>query len=254
METKNTTRKRLDELLLQRGLCNSRTEARNLILEGKIKSGSTVLKKPGKPYPYNIDLVVNDPPRYVGRGGEKLAGFLDKNPVTVKGQFVLDVGASIGGFTDCLLERGAQAVTCIDVGHDQLHQKLRENPQVTNLEKINVRDLSPKILPHPLYDLVVVDLSFISLRKVLRAIWPIVKTRGTLIILIKPQFEAGVKVVRSVKGIIKDPLIHQQVVEKMREFCKQTLEGSKEIGLMESPILGADGNREFFLALRKQTI
>ncbi len=254
METRNSTKVRLDELLLERGLSSSRTQARNMILEGKVKCGSRVLNRPGKSFPRDIDLLVIDPPRYVSRGGDKLAGFLDKYPVNVKGQIVLDVGASVGGFTDYLLQQKAKAVTCIDVGHNQLHPKLRQNPQVTNLEKVNVRDLSPDILPYPLYDLIVVDLSFISLRKVLPAIWPLVKLNGILIILIKPQFEAGEKLVSQAKGIIKNPIIHEQVVAEIREFCARYLGGSKEIGQMESPIKGADGNREFFLSLEKQGI
>jgi 23S rRNA (cytidine1920-2'-O)/16S rRNA (cytidine1409-2'-O)-methyltransferase len=174
--------------------------------------------------------------------------------VNVKSKIVLDVGASVGGFTDYLLQQGAKAVTCIDVGHSQLHQKLRINPQVTNLEKVNVRELSPDILPYPLYDLIVVDLSFISLRKVLHAIWPLVKVNGILINLIKPQYEVGEKVVRQSKGIIKDPIIVERVVSEIRDFCVHFLEGSEEISQMESPLKGADGNREFFLGLEKQRV
>lgn len=251
---RNPTKVRLDELLLERGLSSSRTQARNMILEGKVISGSNVLNRPGKSFPRDIDLLVIDPPRYVGRGGDKLAGFLDKYPVNVKGQIVLDVGASVGGFTDYLLQQKAKAVTCIDVGQNQLHPKLRQNPQITNLEKVNVRDLSPDILPYPLYDLIVVDLSFISLRKVLPVIWPLVNLNGILIILIKPQYEAGVKLVSQAKGVIKNPIIHEHIIAEIREFCARHLGESKEIGQMESPIKGADGNREFFLSLEKQGV
>ncbi len=245
---------RLDELLLERGFSNSRTQARNMILEGKIKSGSRVLSKPGKFYLRDIDLLVTEPPRYVSRGGDKLAGFLENSPLNIKGNIVLDIGASVGGFTDYLLQQKVKTVTCIDVGHNQLHQKLLNNPRVIHLERVNIRKLSPDILPYPFYDLITVDLSFISLRKVLQDIWPLVKINGTLIVLIKPQFEVGKKIIKQAKGVVKNRVIVDRVVFEVKEFCARFLEGSEEIDQIESPIKGADGNREFFLSLRKHRV
>lgn len=214
-------------------------------------SGSTVLNKPGKTVAHDIDIKINVTESYLGRGGLKLAGFLDKYPVPVNKRTVLDLGASIGGFTDCLLQGGADSVTCVDVGRSQLHQKLRNNPKVINLEGINIRTLSPKLLPHPLYDLIVMDLSFISLRKVLTIIWPLLRLNGNLILLIKPQFEVGKTEAGMAKGIIRDPLVHQRVTHEIRDYCEKHLEDYEEIGFMESPIKGADGNREFFLGIKK---
>ncbi|MCD8483458.1 MAG: NAD(+)/NADH kinase [Verrucomicrobia bacterium] len=187
----------------------------------------------------------------MSRGGEKLEGFLREYPLPLAGIRVLDVGASTGGFTDCCLQSGAEHVTCVDVGYGQLHAKLRDDPRVTNLEKVNARHLQEVELPFECYDLVVMDLSFISLRIILPAVWPRVAVGGQLIALIKPQFEAGKKEVDQGRGVIRDPLIHQRVLAEIREFVRVELTGSEEVGVVESPIRGADGNVEFLLGLTK---
>jgi len=220
-------------------------------MAGKVKHETTVLDKPGKQYPEDIDLDIAQPPRFVGRGGEKLDGFLEKFPIVTQDAIVLDVGASTGGFTDCLLQRGIRAAVCLDVGHGQLHYKLQIDPRVTNIEKTNARHITPEKLPHPDYDIIVMDLSFISLRVVWPAIWPFLKDNGHLIALVKPQFEAGKKEVDKGRGIIRDSEIHARVLEELRGFASQELEGATEFGLCESPIKGTDGNTEFLLGLKK---
>jgi 23S rRNA (cytidine1920-2'-O)/16S rRNA (cytidine1409-2'-O)-methyltransferase len=164
---------------------------------------------------------------------------------------VLDVGASTGGFTDCALQAGAASVVCVDVGRAQLHARLREDPRVTNLEQVNARHLQAADLPRPEFDAVVMDLSFISLRMVLPAVWPLVRTGGWLIALVKPQFEAGKTEVDQGRGIIRDPAIHQRVVDEIRTFAIGNLPGAAFVGTVDSPLAGTDGNREFLLALRR---
>ncbi|MCB1123414.1 MAG: TlyA family RNA methyltransferase, partial [Verrucomicrobiae bacterium] len=172
---------RLDELLLIKDLCDSRSQAKALILAGKVRRGTEVLDKPGKAYPVDTELTILQPPRFVGRGGEKLEAYLKAYPISLEGCRSLDVGASTGGFTDCLLQNGISEAVCVDVGHGQLHYKLQQDPRVTNLEKINARYLKAEVLPFPEYDVVVMDLSFISLKKVLSPVWPLLKSGGKLI-------------------------------------------------------------------------
>lgn len=243
---------RLDELVVAKGLSDSRAQARLLILAGKVRSGTQVLDKAGKTFPEDIELELLQPPRYVSRGGEKLEGFLAAYPLPLDSCICLDVGASTGGFTDCLLQNGAAHVTCLDVGKAQLHDKLRRNENVTNIEGVNARHLDPAILPHSQYDVVVMDLSFISLTAVIPAVWPVLRPGGHLIALIKPQFEAGKEEVDKGRGIIRDPAVRAATIEKIRSFARSSLEGATEIGLVESPIQGAEGNVEFLIGLRKQ--
>ena len=166
------------------------------------------------------------------------------------GEQVLDVGASTGGFTDLLLQEGAAGATCVDVGHGQLHYKLRIDPRVTNLEKVNARHLEPNLLPCSSYSLVVMDLSFISLTKVLPAVWPAVRSGGHLIALVKPQFEAGRDEVGAGQGVIRDDAIRRRILDEIRSWVRTNLNHASEVGWMESPIEGADGNREFLLGLK----
>lgn len=245
---------RLDELLVERDLCATRSQAKALIMTGKVRSGTVVLDKPGKSYDSEIELTVLEPPKFVSRGGEKLEGFLDRFEIDPTDCTVLDVGASTGGFTDCLLQRGAVSSTCVDVGRAQLHGKLLSDPRVTNMEKINARYLTADTLPQPSYDIVVMDLSFISLRKVLPAVWPLVNPAGLLIILVKPQFEATKQEVDKAGGVIRDEAIQDRVLEEIRTFARQELPSSTEIGIMESPIRGTDGNREFLLGLKMDRV
>lgn len=243
---------RLDELLFRRGLAESKTQAKALVMMGRVRRGTERLDKPGKEFPEDMaELVVEQPPRFVSRGGEKLIGFLDTFHVDVKGAHALDVGASTGGFTDCLLQAGAIDVVCVDVGRAQLHAKLRADPRVTNLEQINARRLQASDLPRTDYDVVVMDLSFISLKTVLPAVWPLLREGGILIALVKPQFEAGKAEVDRGRGVIKDPAVQQQVLTDVKTFGLQLLPPATLVGEMDSPITGADGNREFLLGLRK---
>ena len=243
---------RLDELLVARGLAASRSQAKSLIMAGRVLHGTERLDKPGKEFPSDLPIVLEQPPRFVSRGGEKLAGFLEKFPLTLAGAHVLDVGASTGGFTDCALQAGAADVVCVDVGRAQLHAKLRGDPRVTNLEKINARNLKAEDLPRTEFDVAVMDLSFISLKSVLPAIWPLIRVGGHLIALVKPQFEAGKAAVDKGRGVIKDRAVQDAVLADVTAFSLQHLPASQVIGSMDSPISGADGNREFLLGLQKQ--
>ncbi|MDX2109464.1 MAG: TlyA family RNA methyltransferase [Verrucomicrobiota bacterium] len=249
---KQIPRIRLDELLVARGLCESRTQAKGLILSGKVRHGTEVCDKPGREIPEDWELTIIQPPQFVSRGGEKLTGFLAQFPFEVAGLRVLDVGASTGGFTDCLLQRGAVHSTCVDVGYGQLHAKLRDDPRVTNLERVNARNLEGTPLPFTSYDLLVMDLSFISLTKVLPSVWPFLKEGGRLIALVKPQFEATKAEADKGRGIIRDTAIHERILGEIREFVATQLPGSSPIGYVPSPIKGADGNQEFLLGWGKQ--
>ena len=245
-------KQRLDELLVTRGLAETRSQAKALIMAGRVLHGTERLDKPGKEYPQDFDLVVEQPPRFVSRGGEKLAGFLERFAIDLDGAHVLDVGASTGGFTDCCLQAGAASVVCVDVGRAQLHAKLRADPRVTNLEKVNARHLQAGELPRADYDAAVMDLSFISLKSVLPAVWPLVRPGGLLVALVKPQFEAGKAEVDKGRGVIRDAAVQEAVLENVRAFALADLPGAALIGAMDSPLQGADGNREFLLGLRKQ--
>lgn len=243
---------RLDELLVQRGLAESRSRAKALIMAGRVLHGTERLEKPGKEYAPDFEVQIEQLPRFVSRGGEKLAGFLERFGVDLRGANILDVGASTGGFTDCALQAGAASAVCVDVGRAQLHARLRADPRVTNLEKINARRLQPADLPRQEFDAVVMDLSFISLKSVLPAVWPLVAAGGRLIALVKPQFEAGKAEVDKGRGVIRDAAVQDAVLADIRDFCLRELPGAELIGTMDSPIAGTDGNREFLLGLRKR--
>ncbi len=244
---------RLDEILVARELCENRSRAKAVILAGKVRTGTQVLDKPGKTYPTDIELTLIQPPRYVSRGGEKLEAYLLAFPTEVESVTFLDVGASTGGFTDCLLQRGAAEATCIDVGRGQLHYKLQKDSRVQNFEKINARRLTPDQLPHPAYDLIVMDLSFISLKKVLAAIWTVLNPGGKFIALVKPQFEAEKKLVDKGRGIIRDDEVRMRILESIKEWVLKELPGAEIEGSIESPIAGGDGNREFLLGVKRNS-
>ncbi|MDB6170024.1 MAG: hemolysin [Verrucomicrobia bacterium] len=242
---------RLDEILVARGLAASRAQAKALVMAGRVRHGTERLDKPGKDFPADFAVTVEQPPRFVSRGGEKLAGALGKFALDLAGAHVLDVGASTGGFTDCALQAGAADVVCVDVGRAQLHARLRADPRVTNLEKINARHLKPADLPRREFDVIVMDLSFISLKSVLPAVWPFLRAGGTLVALVKPQFEAGKAEADKGRGVITDSAVQEATLVSVRDFALAELAGAKLIGTMDSPLHGADGNREFLLALRK---
>ena len=243
---------RLDELLVSRGLTESRAQAKALIMSGRVLRGTERLDKPGKEFPTDVELMIEQPPRFVSRGGEKLLGAIERFALNFSGAHVLDVGASTGGFTDCALQSGAADVVCVDVGRAQLHAKLRGDTRVTNLEKINARHLKASDLPRSDFDFVVMDLSFISLKTVLPPVWDLLRRGGTLVALVKPQFEAGKAEVDKGRGVIRDPAVQDAVLNDVRSFAQTTLGGCKVIGTMDSPITGTDGNREFLLCLRKE--
>jgi 23S rRNA (cytidine1920-2'-O)/16S rRNA (cytidine1409-2'-O)-methyltransferase len=245
---------RLDELLVARGLAPTRAKAKAYIMAGLVRSGTERLDKPGREYPADpaeFPVALAETSRFVSRGGEKLQGWLDRFPLDLRGAHVLDVGASTGGFTDCALQAGAADVTCVDVGRAQLHGKLLADPRVTNLEQVNARHLDPAALPRPSYDAIVMDLSFISLRHILPPVWPALRVGGTLVALVKPQFEAGKAEVDKGQGVIRDPAVQQRVLDDIRSFALAELPGAALVGTMDSPITGTDGNREFLLGLTK---
>jgi 23S rRNA (cytidine1920-2'-O)/16S rRNA (cytidine1409-2'-O)-methyltransferase len=244
-------RLRLDELLVAKKLVASRSQARALIEAGKVRSGDVVLTKPGREFSADTDLTITDAPRYVSRGGDKLAAFLEQFGLSLTGLHVLDVGASTGGFTDCALQFGAISVTCVDVGQGQLHPRLRDDPRIVNLEKINARHLRPGDLPRETYDVIVMDLSFISLTLVLPSVWAFLQPGGVLVALVKPQFEAGKAATDAGKGIIRDAAVRQAALEAVTTFALTELADAVLLGTMPSPIVGSDGNHEFLIGLRR---
>ena len=244
---------RLDELLVAQGLADTRSRAKALILAGKVKLGTDRLDKPGRSLPADSPIEVESPPRFVSRGGEKLEGFLDQFQIDVTGLRHLDVGASTGGFTDCCLQRGTISATCVDVGRAQMHNKLIQDERVTNIEKTNARHLQIGDLPFEDYPLIVMDLSFISLTKVLPAVWQFLAPEGRLIALVKPQFEAEKHEVDAGRGIIRDEAIQERILASIQAFALEQLPGATLLGTMDSPIKGTDGNREFLLGLTRQS-
>ncbi len=244
-------KRRLDEILVERKLAESRSQAKALIMAGRVFSGTERLDKPGREYPAAFDVSVSQPPRFVSRGGEKLVAALEGFAVDLRGANVLDVGASTGGFTDCALQAGAASVVCVDVGRAQLHARLRADPRVVNIEKLNARNLSAKDLPRAEFDAVVMDLSFISLKSVLPAVWPLLRQGGTLVALVKPQFEAGKAEADRGRGVIRDAAVQEAALGGVRDFALGRLAGAALVGSMDSPIEGAEGNREFLLCLRR---
>lgn len=233
---------RADTLLVARGLCDSREQGQRLILAGEVRSGDRVINKPSVKLPLDAPLDVRERPRFVGRGGFKLEGALDAFGIDPTGWACLDVGASTGGFTDCLLQRGASRVHAIDVGTNQLVWKLRNDPRVIAKEQFNARNLTLEDLGERVR-LAVMDLSFISLTKILPAVFGVLEEGGSVVCLIKPQFELQRGDVAK-GGIVRDPALHQQAVEKIREFAT-TQQAREWRGLVPSPITGMDGNQEF---------
>lgn len=210
--------------------------------------GGAPADKPARLVGPDEPLVVLGPgPRFVGRGGEKLEAALDRFGVVVTGRRVYDVGASTGGFTDCALQRGAATVVAVDVGYGQLHERLRADPRVEVHERTNARDLAPGALGAPA-DLLVADLSFISLRTVLPALVPLIAPAGELVLLVKPQFEAGRQEASRGRGVISDPAIWRRVLEEVAAALVGL--GAAIMGVMASPLSGADGNVEFLLHAR----
>lgn len=240
---------RLDHLLMERGLFESREKAQRAIMAGTVRVGDAVADKPGAKVPDDAAITVKEQCRYVGRGGLKLEAALKHFGVDPTGQTCLDIGASTGGFTDCLLQHGAAKVHAIDVGHSQLDWKIRSNPRVVVREKLNARHLTRDDIPDPI-DLCVIDVSFISLTLILPAAFPLLAPGGTVVCLIKPQFELSKEEVDAGRGVVRDRDAQQRAVEKIEAFVKEAGDPAWQ-GVIESPILGGEGNREFLACLRK---
>jgi len=243
-------RERIDKLLVDRGLVESRTKAQAMVMAGVVLVNEQRVNKPSEQFPINASIRVkrsDDPAsRFVGRGGLKLEAALDTFEIDVKGFVCLDVGASTGGFTDCLLQRGASKVFAIDVGHNQIDFRLRQDARVDVREGVNARHLQPADFPTR-FDLAVMDVSFISATKVLPAIVPLLSDGGLLVVLVKPQFEVGKGEVGS-GGIVRDADKRARVVEEVNEFAASI--GLESGGVIESPIQGAEGNVEFLALYR----
>ena len=241
-------RSRLDQLLVERGLAESRTRAQALILAGAVWSGTRRLDKPGQMLAADAALEVRGREHpWVSRGGIKLAHGLDHFGIDPKGRIGLDVGASTGGFTDVLLTRGAARVYAVDVGHGQLDWRLRNDPRVVVLERTNARNLSRAEVPEPV-DLIVCDASFIGLETILPAPLALAAPGAHLIALIKPQFEVGPGRVGK-GGVVRDPALHDEVCERIRAWLAAR-PGWSVLGITPSPITGPEGNREFLIAAR----
>jgi 23S rRNA (cytidine1920-2'-O)/16S rRNA (cytidine1409-2'-O)-methyltransferase len=249
----DSRRMRLDALLVQRGLAESRAKAQALILAGKVQVRGATAVKAGTTVASDAEIVVAAPEHpWVGRGGVKLAHALDRFHITVAGRLALDIGASTGGFTDVLLQRGARHVIAVDVGHHQLHWKLRSDPRVTVLEGVNARTLRAPDLPGlgAGADVVCIDVSFISLALILPVVPDLLAAGADVVALVKPQFEAGrAEVGRG--GIVTDPAIHARVVSDVTTVAATV--GLERVGVIDSPIMGAEGNREFLMHLRRTT-
>ncbi len=241
-------RRRLDTELVRRGLAESRAGARGLIESGRVTVGGAPAGKPSRLVdPGEAVELTGESPRYVSRGGAKLAAALDRFDVDPSGRRAIDVGSSTGGFTDCLLQSGATGVIAVDVGRNQLHERMRADPRVEVHEQTNVRHLDPSTVGGPA-DLVVADLSFISLRTVADALLSLVVPGGDLVLLVKPQFEAGKAEADRARGVIRDPSVWRRTVLEVGGALRGR--GTAIMGVMVSPITGGDGNVEFLLHAR----
>jgi len=243
---------RLDQALVERGLCESREKAKRAVMAGQVRVNGQVARKPSESVQEQDELVLAVPEKFVSRGGLKLEHALAHFGIDVAGLTAADLGASTGGFTDCLLQRGAAKVYAVDVGQGQLAWKLRRHPQVVVMEKTNARELTPAKFPAPFtpLDLAVIDCSFISLRKIVPPAIALLRPSGRIIALIKPQFEAGKAEADRGAGVIRDPEIHQRVLRELETFVA----GQPALawrGVTESPVLGPAGNKEFLVLLEK---
>jgi 23S rRNA (cytidine1920-2'-O)/16S rRNA (cytidine1409-2'-O)-methyltransferase len=246
MSSKISAKRRLDELLVERGLADNRTRARADVMAGRVRVAGNVVTKAGTLVAADAALECTPPPPYVGRGGLKLKAALDAFGIDPTDRAALDAGASTGGFTDCLLQHGARSVIAVDVGYGQLDPRLAADPRVTVLDRTNVRHLTPDKLPGPV-DLLVADLSFISLRTVLPALKTLLAPGGEMVLLVKPQFEVGKGRVGK-GGVVRDEALRQEAVDAVAEAAQRL--GLEPRGRIPSPITGAKGNVEFLLHLK----
>lgn len=238
-------RQRLDAELVRRALVDTRTDATHAIEAGRVHVNGAVADKPSRQvHAADAIVLVGPPPRFVSRGGEKLDAALTAFNVDVAGKRALDAGASTGGFTDCLLQRGAVHVVALDVGHGQLHPRIRDDHRVTVLEKVHVRDATPELIGGKVH-LATADLSFISLTRALDALIGCCEPGGDLVLLVKPQFEAGRAEVSKGRGVITDPAIHERVKQELA--AELLARRCSVIDWLLSPLTGGDGNREFLV-------
>lgn len=241
---------RLDQLLVERGLFATRSRARDAIQRGTVRVDGRPVTKPGQPVARESAVDVDDPAsRYVSRAALKLIAALDHSGFDVTGMTALDIGASTGGFTQVLLERGAAHVLAIDVGHDQLHESLRHDARVSNREGVNARNLSENDLEGRMVDCVVSDVSFISLKLALPPALAFARKDAICALLVKPQFEAGREAIGK-GGILRDPADGERIAEELKSWL-ETQPGWRALGLCPSPIEGGDGNREYLLSGKK---
>ncbi|MDP6809522.1 MAG: TlyA family rRNA (cytidine-2'-O)-methyltransferase [Kiritimatiellia bacterium] len=241
-DTRYLVKTRLDKLLVERGLVESREKGQRLVMAGQVLVNGQPFTKAGHQVADDVEIVVKQQERFVSRGGEKLQAAFDSFPLEAAGKDCLDIGASTGGFTDCLLQHGAARVVAVDVGKGQLHWKVRQDERVTVIDKFNARYLTPDDLPF-VPELIVVDVSFISLTRILPAAIAVMAAGGQLVTLIKPQFEAGREQVAK-GGVVKDEAVRRQVVEDVHAFGEKEL-GLKWCGVCKSPIRGPAGNVEY---------
>jgi 23S rRNA (cytidine1920-2'-O)/16S rRNA (cytidine1409-2'-O)-methyltransferase len=240
---------RLDQAMVERGLSESRERAKRAILAGQVRVNSQLAHKPSDAVAPADEIVLVAGEKFVSRGGYKLEHSLDFFHLDVTGLVAIDIGASTGGFTDCLLQRGAHAVFAVDVGKGQLAWKLRQDKRVVVMEKTNARYLKPGQLPQS-PDLAVIDCSFISLRKILPPAVALLKTEGKIVALVKPQFEAGKAEADKGRGVIRDASIHERILEELRQFAGEMNLDWR--GTVESPLEGPAGNKEFLVLIEKR--
>ena len=243
---------RLDQALVEHGLCESRERAKRAILAGQVRINAQSAHKPSDSVKPDDRLTLDAGEKYVSRGGHKLEHALRHFQLDVAGLVALDLGASTGGFTDCLLQHGAAKVFAVDVGRGQFAWKLRHDPRVVVMEKTNARHLTAAQFPPPFTpaDLAVIDCSFISLRNILPAAIALLRPNGKIVALIKPQFEAGKAEADKGRGVISDPSVHERVLNELREFVRAQ-PGLRWQGVVESPLLGPAGNKEFLALIEK---
>lgn len=241
-------KERLDQLLHQRGLCDSREMGKRLILAGEVRvEGLEGNLKPGQKVENDVEITIRNRPKFVSRGGLKIEKALEHFNISPMGKVVLDAGASTGGFTDCVLQQGAEKVYAYDVGKNQLAWKIRQDPRVVCREGFNIRYMEPSDIPEEV-DLVVIDVSFISLTHILGPVFRVLKREGDVLCLIKPQFELRKDQVGK-GGIVREEELHEEAIDKIRSFVIEEL-GKSWHGVTESPINGTDGNVEFLAWLK----
>jgi len=240
---------RIDQTLVERGFFASRERAQRAIMAGEVRVGDRIFAKAAELIEIDAPISVVQPPQFASRGALKLGGALDFFGVEIKGKTALDIGSSTGGFTDCLLQRGAAKLFAVDVGHGQLAWKLRNDPRVTVMEKVNARFLSREDIPE-VADLCVIDVSFISLTLILPRAFELIAPEGMILALIKPQFELQRKDVGR-GGIVRELALHEKAQQKIVKFVEEA--NYHVVGLVPSTITGTDGNQEFFICIRKRS-